>query len=300
LADTGPEVVSSAGDYFSGKFEMRSPLHNLDNLVIPDFNCGVQIPANVLAGLGNGTGLRCDFTALGAIVMRLPEEIRAQKLCAALASVGRVEFDELRPIWEQHEWGRLYARAPALVNMPKVLLPALRTVTDTPLWEVDFSSFELRIAAGITGQKLPEGDAYGEIAGKVGISRGRVKGVVNPMLHGQTKEQCRYAKEPNSTLNADRPLVEREMACSLPRLMAGLDLLRRDHSLLQRKGAGIFFGCMGIAMEQCGISFAYLPKHDGWLFGGTEAQAKGVREEFQSQAERMTGSHFPAKLQPIY
>src|SRR5262249_16347886 len=160
------------------------------------------------AGLQKGSGLYCDFEALRSLTTTLPEEVRARKLCAAFSSVGRIETHELQPLWTQHEWGRLYASKPALVNMPTVLLPALRSLVGVRLWQVDFSSFELRIAGLLTQQKLPKGDAYGEIAEGSGVPRERVKRVINPMLHGQRQEQIWYAKEPSPTLKRDRPLVE--------------------------------------------------------------------------------------------
>ena len=299
LLDIGPQVVSTFANYYSGKFETRDALHHCPHPVFLSSSSGVDIPANIGAALLKGTGLRCDFGTLRTNIMRLPEEKRSRKLCAALAAVGRVELDQLRPIWTQHGWGRLYASKPALVNMPKVLLPALQSVDSLPLWEVDFASFELRIASKITGQNLPDSDAYEEISEGAGISRSRVKAVINPMLHGQRREQCRYAKEPNSTLSADRPLVEREMARTLPNLIAGLEQLRNDDSALQREGAKIFFPCMGAAMERCAISSAGLPKHDGWVFAATEAQARGVQDVFEQEAERRTGRHFPVKCEPI-
>lgn len=293
--DTGSEVVSKFGDYCAGRVETRDALHNLSEPLILCESCGVNIPANVSAALGMGTGLRCDYDALRTLLMGLPEKVQNRNLCAALSSVGRVECNQLRPIWEQHEWGRMYASKPALVSMPKVLIASLRNVDGFQLWEVDFSSFELRIAANITGQKLPDGDAYGVIAEHAGLSRQRVKAVINPMLHGQTERQCWYAKDPNSTLGTDRPLVEHAMARIIPTLMDGVGKLRKDHSLLQREGARIFFACMGKGMETCGISSAGLPKHDGWVFGSTEDQAQGVREVFEHEAKRLTGSHFPVK-----
>ena len=298
-SDTGPDVVSTFANYYSGRFDTRDSLHNCPHPLVLCGSSGVDIPEIVATALLKGTGLRCDFNALRAHLMCLPEETRSRKLCAAFASVGRVECDELHPIWTQHGWGRLYASKPALVNMPKVLLPALRDVGGSQLWEVDFSSYELRIAAKITGQKLPEGDAYEAMADGAGISRQRVKDAINPMLHGQRLEQCWYSKEPNSTLGKDRPLVEREMARLLPNLVAGMDHLRNNDSLLQQEGARIFFSCMGAAMEQCGISSAGLPKHDGWVFGGTQAQAQAVRDIFEHESARLTGSHFPVKCGPI-
>ena len=299
LADTGPLVVSSPEAYLSLRFEMRAPLHNCDNPVLLCPGCGVSIPSNVVAALRNGTGLRCDFAALGDLTFAMPEECRARKLCAALASVGRVE-GELQPIWKQHDWGRLYASKPALVNIPKEHLPSLRSVVGLPLWSVDFSSQELRIAALITGQELPECDIYAMIGDNMGIPRSRVKSVINPMLHGQRKEHIWYAKEPNPNLKKDRPLVETEMARIVPKLMACLDRLRNDQSVLQRTGANLFYACMGSAMDECGIESAFLPKHDGWVFGAMEQQAYHVRDVFEREAKGMTGQHFPVALEPVY
>lgn len=232
--------------------------------------------------------------------MELPEEIQSRKLCAAFAAVGRIECAELMPIWEQVEWARMYASKPALVNMPKPLTPALRDVNGSELYEIDFSSFELRIAANITGQKLPEGDTYEIIGEGAGISRKRTKDVINPLLHGQTMEQIWYAKDGSPSLKNDRPLVERELARALPDFFAGVDNLRKDPSRLQRRGAEIFFTCMSEAMDTCSIASAGLPKHDGWIIGATEAQAKGVQRVFQHVAERITGSHFPVKCERVH
>jgi hypothetical protein len=297
--DTGYEVVSTFGDYVSDRVQMRAPLHDQSDSLSLCASSGIFIPSNVAEAMRAGTGLRCDVEQLRRLVMDLTEELRAQKLCAALASVGRVEFDELRPLWEQHEWGRIYASKPAVLNMPKVLLSSLRSVDGLPLWEVDFSSFELRVASKLTGQILPEGDVYDLIADRAGISRGRVKDVINPFLHGQRIEQCWYSKKPNSTLAADHPLVEREMKIVWPYLIDGFDALRKDDSILQREGARIFFRCMGEAMQEAEITSAGLPKHDGWVFGGTEEQAKVVRGVFEQEAERLTGSQFPVKCREI-
>ena len=119
------------------------------------------------------------------------------------------------------------------------------------------------------------------------------------MLHGQRIEQCWYSKKPNSTLAADHPLVEREMKIVLPDLIDGFDALRKDDSILQREGARIFFRCMGEAMREAEITSAGLPKHDGWVFGGTEEQANVVRGVFEQEAERLTGSQFPVKCREI-
>jgi hypothetical protein len=296
FADTGSEVVSTFSDYCSGICEGRAPLHTESCLVFLNSDSGVQIPENVVSLLQSGTGMYCDFAAIPGVLLNLPETERSRTLCAALASTGRVQVDELAPLWKQHEWGRLYSSKPALVNMPKVLLATLRDVNGRHLWNVDFSSFEMRIASRSCGQSLPEGDAYGSLAECCGITRARVKKVINPMLHGQTKYQLWYAETPNHEAIADRPLVEKVMAQLYPKLFSGLDRLRQDRSILQRTGATIFFAAMGAALQRCGIAAAGVPKHDGWIFAGDESQAIDVCRIFEREAERVAGVRLPVTM----
>lgn len=298
-ADTGSKVVSTFPDYCNGRHGRRAPLHTESRLVWLHQSSRVSVRDIVVTALRHGIGIYCDFSAIPDLLLRLSEEERSRKLCAAFASVGRVQVEELRPIWKQHEWGRVYCSKPALVNMPKVLLSALRSVDGFPLWNVDFSSYELRIACNIFEQQLPDGDAYNSLADGCGITRERVKTVFNPMLHGQTKHQLWYADERDTQAIADRPLVEKEMARSLPQLFRGLEQLRHDHSVLQRTGAAVFFSCMAAAMDRCGIINAGLPKHDGWIFAGDESQARAVAKVFENEAQRITGVSLPVKLEAI-
>jgi len=298
-ADFGETVVSNFADYCRGKYNLRPPLHQETQLVLPCAKSGVKLHPDLIRSLNCGTGLNCDFNAMHSLLLGLPEDQRSNKLCAAFASVGRMPVNELRPIWHQHEWGRLYCSKPALMNMPKVLLSALRSFDGLNLWNVDFSSFELRISCDITGQKLPDGDIYGLIARHSDITRERVKAVINPMLHGQTMQQLWYTRELDSQIKVDRLLVEKEISRTLPTLFSGLDYLRKNDSILQRKGAEVFFHCMCAAMDQCEIRAAGVPKHDGWVFPGTESQARAVSDIFEAEAERVTAVHFPVKLEAI-
>ncbi len=183
--------------------------------------------------------------------------------------------------------------------MPTLVLPALRSCDDRPLWIVDFSNFELRIACKICGQELPDQDVYQSLGNGCGISRDRVKHVINPMLHGQREQQLWYARERDDQAVADRPLVENEMAHSLPKLVAGLDRLQQNSSRLQRTGARVFFSCMAAAIQLCGTSAGGVPKHDGWIFAGDKQQATDVHNVFEQQAKRITGLHLPVKTVPL-
>jgi hypothetical protein len=296
LADTGPVVVSNFADYCSGRHGLRDPLHTESRLVLLNPRSRVVVPKNVVMALQRGTGIYCDFAAIPRLLLSLPESERSRTLCAALASTGRVQVEELAPIWKQHEWGRLYCSKPALVNMPKALLATLRNINGHPLWNVDFSSYELRIACQCFGQPMPDGDAYKSLAEGSGITRARVKTVINPMLHGQTKHQMWYSEARDREAIADRPLVEKAMARLFPKLFAGLDCLRRDSSILQQKGAKIFFYCMAAALRRCEIGAAGVPKHDGWIFAGDESQAKAVHNVFEREAERATGVRLPVNM----
>jgi hypothetical protein len=124
----------------------------------------MQTPVALASALEKGTGIRCDFEQLRALVSKLPPETQSNKLYAAFASVGRVETGELRPLWRQKLCGRVYAAKPSVIGMPKVLLSALVSLDGLPLWEVDYTSFELRIACSVTGQEIGEADVYGELA----------------------------------------------------------------------------------------------------------------------------------------
>jgi hypothetical protein len=296
LADTGPVVVSNFADYCSGRHELRDPLHSESRVVYLNRRSGVIIPPHVAKALQRGTGIYCDFAAIPGLLLRLPESERSRILCALLASTGRVQVEQLLPIWKQHEWGRLYCSKPAVINMPKACLVALRNTRGRPLWNVDFSSYELRIACRCFGQRLPDGDAYKSLADATGIPRPRVKTIINPMLHGQTKRQMWYSEARDREAIADRRLVEKEMARVFPKLFAVLGQLRRDSSLLQREGAQIFFRSMGAAMRQCEIRTAGVPKHDGWIFAGDESQAKAVHSIFEGEAERIAGVFLPVKM----
>jgi hypothetical protein len=299
LADTGAEVVSNFPDYCSGRHGLRAPLHTESRLVLLNPRSGVVIPENVATALQRGTGIYCDFAAIPELLLSLPECERSRTLCAVLASTGRVQVAELAPIWKQHGWGRLYCSKPALVNMPKVSLVTLRDINAHPLWNVDFSSYELRIACRSFGQPMPDGDAYERLADGSGITRARVKTVINPMLHGQTEHQMWYSETRDREAIADRPLVEKAMARLFPKLFAGLDYLRRDSSILQRKGAKIFFSCMAAALRRCEIGAAGLPKHDGWIFAGDESRAKAVQNVFEREAERAAGVRLPVNMDSL-
>jgi hypothetical protein len=242
-ADTGDVVVSTYSDYCAGRYQQRAPLHQSSQLVSLAPESGVTIPNNVVEALQRGTGLYCDSPALGDLLLGALESKRRHLLASALASVGRLQIAELCPVWKQYARGRLYSSRPASINMPKALLPALRSVADLTLWNVDFSSFELRIACQICGQPLAEGDACRPLADRCGISRTRAKNIVNPMLHCQTSAQLRHANKPNPTLIADRRRVEQAMPHLLPQLTRGLPNLLNDKSMLQRTGANVFFSC---------------------------------------------------------
>ena len=299
LADTGPEVVLAYADYVAGRCEPRRPLHDESQLVVPNPDSGVTIPANVMSALQCGTGLYCNFESMRGHLLSLPECQQSRFLCAALSSVGRMQCPELRPVWTQHEWGRLYCKQPACINLPRTLIPSLRSVEGLPLWCVDFSSFELRIACMECDQKIPDGDVYQLLGDISELSRNRVKTIVNSRLHGQTNTHLWYAPERDREAIADRPLVEQALAVLLPNLSRGLGSLLQDPTILQRQGAVVFFECMEAALYQCEIQSAGLPKHDGWIFAGTEAQAKAVKSVFEAKAERITGVPFPVKLEAI-
>lgn len=298
-AGIGKEVVSSFPAYLARRVETRLPLHQETTLVLPKGECGVILPSTLIAALNRGTGLYCDYEALRTILLTRPANDRSRLLCSALSAIGRAPVEELRPLWTQAEAGRLYASKPAAINMPKVLLPALRSNTGSQLWNVDFSSYELRIACRVTDQTLPNDDAYELLAKHSGVSRPKVKDVITAMLHGQTQQHCEFSREPGCTRHLDRPLVEGALRHQLPNLAAGMPLLLSDKTLLQKHGALLFFNSVAAAMEHCGIAASGLPKHDGWVFAATEEQAHRVRKVFQRTAEQTAGCSFPAKLEQI-
>ena len=298
-ANVGTVVVSSLAQFDQQKAGSRNPLHKESILFYPCEASGVVIPANVAAAFQLGTGLICDQAALYRLVTALCAEKRASKLGAALSAVGYALGEEISPVWRQHEFGRIYSGQPAAINMPTALLGALRSSDELPLWSVDFSNFELRIACKECGQAVPQGDCYAFLGSNCGLDRETIKAVVNPLLHGQTMQQIRYGNRTDFARIRDRRLVEDEIKSSLPLLYAGLTRLQRDSAILQRSGASIFFPCMSVAMSACGIQRVGLPKHDGWVFSGTSQQAHAVKRTMEVEATRLTGEYFPAKLERI-
>jgi hypothetical protein len=151
----------------------------------------------------------------------------------------------------------------------------------------------------LAGEKTVEADIFSVIGQECGISRGEVKEVVNPMLHGQTRSQALFRRGANIEVQQNRGIVERLLAKKFPLLMAGMRNLRKDPEVLQRKGAEIFFTAVGAALEACDITAAGLPRHDGWIFGASKDQAAAVATVFGHKALQIGGVDFPVKVREV-
>ncbi len=298
-ANIGSQVISSLTEYDNEIPSTRAPLHTKNILFLPCEASGIEIPANVIAAFQSGTGLYCDKARLHRLITSLPAEKWTPKLGATLAAVGYSLGSEIKPVWEQNCFGRVHSCLPAAINMPTALLGSLQSTDGLPLWCVDFSNFELRIACKECGQKTPQGDCYGILGSHCGLDRAAVKTIVNPLLHGQTWQQIRHCRDVTPNLLRNRQLVEEAIKVVLPRLYAGLTRLQRNSAILQRAGASVFFPCMAAAMVRCGIQRVGLPKHDGWVFTATEDQSLAVKTTMEAKAARLTGEDFPAKLEEI-
>ena len=292
MANLGSEVVNSAADYLSGAYRRREVRCHSTVVLKPE--SGVPISSCVVELLKKGTGLRFDLPNALPRISDLTEEKRVRILQAGQAALGWLgSEDSIHTTWTQTQTGRLYASQPAIVNLPGLLRPALKPLNGGILSEVDFQNFELRILHGEAGIPAPAGD-YAEFVGnQVGLCREDVKAVLNPALHGQTRGNLVGAKEWEKLEN--RIKVEEFLKRDLPAVWEMIETMQKDHSLLHRRGAQLFFPAYEMALKTENLP-AGIPLHDGWVFPAKdEAQVLRVKEIFEQVSTEMLGQPMPVK-----
>ena len=292
VASTDVETVNSGAAYLDGTFGQREIRRHSIVQSAPD--SGVAIPPHVAARLEEGTGLTFNLSHALPILNGLEEEKRARILQAGQAALGWLGSRQpIHTSWIQKPTGRLYASRPAIVNLPSLLRPALRPLNGEILCEVDFQNFEPRILHAEAGIPAPPGD-YAEFVGnQIGLRREDVKAVLNPALHGQTRGNLVGAEEWEKLEN--RIKVEEFLKRDLPAVWEMIEIIRNDKSLLQRRGAEVFFPAYEMALKSENLP-AGIPLHDGWVFPAKdEAQLVRVKEVFEQVGSEILHQPMPVK-----
>ena len=296
LADAGLNVVASAADYLEGRFTSRNL--TTSSSVQVNNSSGVTIPPLVISKLDAGTGFGFNLESAIPNLDELPEEKKIHFLRSgqqALTCLGN--SGPLHAEWSQKESGRLYARKPALLSLPKPLRVGLLAPDEGHVASVDFNSFEFRILCCETGVEAPQTDCAAFIGRNVQLDRKAVKRVVNPMLHGQTEENLFGPR--NRQALEDRRKVEEFLRVTWPRLLAKIDSLRENKDFLQRRGAEVFFSCYAEALGQI-ESPAGIPMHDGWVFSARdEIHATKVRDIFTKVGSDLLGQSVLVTHEPL-
>jgi hypothetical protein len=135
---------------------------------------------------------------------------------------------------------------------------------------------------------------YTEFVGnQIGLPRDAVKEVLNPALHGQTQGNLIGTKEWEKLEN--RRKVEEFLKRDFPSVSEMIETVKNDHSLLQRRGAQVFFSAYEMALRTEDLS-AGIPLHDGWVFPAKdEAQVLRVKDVFEHVGSEMLGQPMPVK-----
>jgi hypothetical protein len=292
VASTDVETVNSGAAYLSGTFGQREIRRQSIVQSAPD--SGVAIPPHVAARLEEGTGLTFNLTHALPILNGLVEEKRARVLQAGQAALDWLGSSQpIHTSWIQKPTGRLYASRPAIVNLPSLLRPALRSLNGGILCEVDFQNFEPRILHAEADIPAPPGD-YAEFVGnQIGLQREDVKAVLNPALHGRTRGNLVGAEEWEKLEN--RIKVEEFLKRNFPTVWEMIEIMRNDQSLLQRRGAQVFFSAYETALRSEDVS-AGIPLHDGWVFSAEdEAQLFRVKDVFEQVGSEILHQPMPVK-----
>jgi hypothetical protein len=161
------------------------------------------------------------------------------------------------------------------------------------LGEVDFQNFEPRILHAEAGTPAPPGD-YAEFVGnEVGLRREDVKAVLNPALHGQTQGNLVGANDWEKVEH--RRKVEAFLKRAFPAVWNMIETIQDDQSLLQRRGAQVFFPAYEMALRTENLP-AGIPLHDGWVFPAKdEAQLLRVKSIFEEVGSEIVGQPMPVK-----
>jgi hypothetical protein len=292
VACTDPETVNSGAAYLSGTFEPRELRQKSTLQSAPD--SGVAISLHVAARLEEGPGVTFNLNNVLPILDGLAEERRARILLAGQAALNWLgSCQPIHTSWIQKPTGRLYASRPAIVNLPSLLRPALRPVNGGLLCEVDFQNFEPRILHAEAGIPAPPGDYAEFVGGRIGLQREHVKAVLNPALHGQTQGNLVGAEEWEKLEN--RIKVEEFLKCHFPSVWQMIEIVQRDKSFLQRRGAQVFFSAYEMALRTEDLP-AGIPLHDGWVFPARdEAQLLRVKNVFEHVGSEILGQPMPVK-----
>jgi hypothetical protein len=292
VASADAETVNSGVAYLSGAFGQREIRRQSIVQSAPD--SGVAISPHVAARLEEGTGLTFSLTHALPILNGLVEEKRARILQAGQAALGWLGSDQpIHTSWIQKPTGRLYASRPPIVNLPSRLRPALKPLNGGILCEVDFQNFEPRILHAEAGIPAPPGDYTEFVGNQIGLRREDVKAVLNPALHGQTQGNLVGSEEWEKLKN--RRKVEEFLKRDCPAVWEMIETIQNDDSLLQRRGAQVFFRAYEMALKAEDLP-AGIPLHDGWVFPAKdEAQLLRVKDLFEQVGTDTLGQPMPVK-----
>ena len=224
-ANAGQQVVDNVADYLARRYTSRGTRSASEVILCPESL--VPISADVVARLREGTGLRFNGNEAAKLLIDQPEERCRQLLQAAQAACGFLgNGNHVHTQWIQKPSGRLYAAGPAVTNMPKLLRPAWEPVSSGVVAELDYQNFEFRILHAEAGVIAPDGDLAAILGADVGLTRSQVKGVLNPMLHGQTRGNLVWRKD--WELLRHRDLLVAHLERFFPDLLRRMDSIQRE------------------------------------------------------------------------
>jgi hypothetical protein len=92
-----------------------------------------------------------------------------------------------------------------------------------------------------------------------------------------------------------RIALEEFLRSKFPPLWEKIELIQKDKTLLQHRGAEVFFAAYQSALLKENVP-AGIPLHDGWIFPARDnAQAVRVKAIFEEKGSEMLGQPMPVK-----
>ncbi len=127
------------------------------------------------------------------------------------------------------------------------------------------------------------------------MPREDVKHVLNPLLHGQTRGNLIGTKQWDKV---DHQLkLETFLRSEFPALWHMVERVQQNDSLLQSRGAQVFFSAYDSAIRAEGLT-AGIPLHDGWVFPARdEGQILRVKSIFEETGFQLLGQPMPVNVQ---
>ncbi len=191
---------------------------------------------------------------------------------------------------------RLNSRSP-ISNLPRPLRTALEPIHGGITCEIDYRNFEPRILHAEAGVLAPDGDYAAFVGDNIGLSREAVKMVLNPLLHGQTRGNLIGTKQWDKVDH--RVKLETFLRSKSPAVWHMIETVQKDDSLLQSRGAQVFFSAYDAAIRAEGLP-AGISLHDGWVFpANDEGQLLRVKAIFEETGLRMLGQQMPVNVRIV-